>query len=352
MKKAKRKNNKKIIKWGLIIVLLSFGLYLTHYLMFKDYLLTPEPNQINRKKPKIIEPKLSIIDLNSKKRPIAVMIDNHVDVKSHYGLQNAYLVYEIVVEGGITRFLALFKDQNTKLIGPVRSGRHYYLDYALENDAIYIHFGHSPKTLTDIKALNVNNIDGMSYGTPFWRNKSFSSPHNVFTNIEQLETAIIEKRYNYYTFKKPLLNYSINEIKNNDELITTANEIKIYYSSYYVSYQYDDINKVYKRSMRGIAHLDSETKEQYTTKNIIIYKIKNSPLPLSSGGGSSRQDLANVGNGEGYYITNGYALPITWEKTSRTSPTIYRDNEGNLLKVNDGNTFIHLQPINQTLTIN
>lgn len=349
MKRKKRPRLKKIA-WSLILILIGFSFYLELPLVIKNY-FKPKTNETDKQKPKVIEPKLSIINLESNKRPLAIMIDNHINVKEHSGLQDAYLIYEIVVEGGITRFLALFKDQDTKLIGPVRSGRHYYLDYALENNAIYIHYGHSPKTLTDINILKADNIDGMFYGTPFNRDKSLNSPHNVFTNIEKLEAGITKKQYDYHNFNKPLLNYSIKEVNLDENNI--ANNIKIYYNyDYYVSYQYDELNKKYQRSMRGKAHLDKETKKQYTAKNIIIYKVKNFPLSLADGGGLNRQNLDNIGNGEGYYITNGYAVPITWEKSSRKSPTIYKDKQGNLLKVNDGNTFIHLQPINQNLSIN
>ena len=75
-----------------------------------------------------------------KDRPIAVMIDNHNLAWPQAGLNKAYLVYEIIVEGGETRLMALFKGQNVDKIGPVRSSRHYFLDYVMENDAIYAHF--------------------------------------------------------------------------------------------------------------------------------------------------------------------------------------------------------------------
>ena len=78
-------------------------------------------------------------------RPIAVMIDNHKGAMPQAGLNDAYMVYEIIVEGGETRLMALFKGANLDKIGPVRSSRHYFLDYALENDAIYVHFGWSPQ---------------------------------------------------------------------------------------------------------------------------------------------------------------------------------------------------------------
>ena len=84
-------------------------------------------------------------------RPFAVMIDNHSDAWPQAGLNQAYMVYEIIVEGGETRLMALFKGVDLDKIGPVRSARHYFIDYAMENDAIYVHFGQSPQAQSDIK---------------------------------------------------------------------------------------------------------------------------------------------------------------------------------------------------------
>ena len=86
------------------------------------------------------EKTLQIVDTNSTSRPYAVMINNiNVARPLQSGLQDAYIIYEIIVEGGITRYMALFLDQDTERIGSIRSARHYFLDYALENDAIYVH---------------------------------------------------------------------------------------------------------------------------------------------------------------------------------------------------------------------
>lgn len=76
-------------------------------------------------------------------RPIAVMIDNNTNAWPQAGINDAYMVYEIRVEGGETRLMALFKNVDLEKIGPVRSSRHYFLDYVMENDAMYAHFGAS-----------------------------------------------------------------------------------------------------------------------------------------------------------------------------------------------------------------
>ena len=109
-------------------------------------------------------------------------------------------------------------------------------------------------------------------------------------------------------------------------------------------------NKVYLRFINGVAHKDRITGKQYTAKNIITYKVHN--YTLNDGYSGGRQGLNNIGSGEGYYISEGYAIPITWEKKSRSSKTIYKVKAtGKELVVNDGNTFIQIQPDNQTLTI-
>ena len=124
---------------------------------------------------------------NGEDRPVAVMIDNVGNARPQSGLNDAYLVYEIIVEGEQTRLMALFKGKDLKKIGPVRSSRHYFLDYALENDAIYVHYGWSPKAKNDITSFNINNINGMVESSKsFWRVKDKSAPHNAVTSTEKL----------------------------------------------------------------------------------------------------------------------------------------------------------------------
>ncbi len=337
-----------------MVLLTGIVFYLGYKLIVEDKIFASGIEQEEKEEEEEVEviiPKLKIYDIDSNSRPIAIIIDNNVSALPHVGLQEAYLMYEIVVEGGITRLLALYRDSDASLIGPVRSARHYYLDYALENDAVFVHFGHSPKTLTDVRSLKVNNINGIYESNPFWRDSKIKAPHNVFTSIKKITETIENKKYRYTSDNEPLLNYSIEEISlANSEDIIAANMVEIRYStSHYSSYEYDEEQQVYLRSMKGKPHIDKETAEQYTFKNIIVYSVRNFPLIVEGGGG--RQDLSNVGEGKGHYITNGYAIPITWEKSSRGAPTIYKDMQGELLKVNDGNTFIHLQPLNQKLTI-
>ena len=151
------------------------------------------------------------------------------------------------------------------------------------------------------------------------------------------------------TTQKNLLNYSIDEIDLSKlDGAVSANNIDITFSaSKRTSFIYDSINKVYKRYQNDLEHIDYVTKKQYTTKNIITYQVRN-----SSYDSYGRQELDNIGSGNGYYISNGYAVPITWEKKNRSSQTIYKYLDGKEITVNDGNTHILIQPKNKKLNIN
>lgn len=294
------------------------------------------------------ENKLQIVDINSNSRNVAVMINNIKTVWGYQsGIQDAYIVYEIITEGGITRLMGIFKDANTSRIGTVRSSRAYYLDYALENDAIYVHIGGSPEALSDIRTLGVNDLDADAT----FRDKSLglAYEHTAFASMEKINARIKARNFRTTSDKKLLLNYSVDEIdlSQHNGAIPASKVLISFSKSKNTSFVYDETNKNYKRFQNDIAHKDYVTKEQYTVKNIITYQVNNSTYDYKG-----RQTLDNVGSGSGYYITNGYAVPITWEKKSRSEQTIYKYSNGEEITVNDGNTHIEIQPKNRTLEIN
>lgn len=286
---------------------------------------------------------------NGNQRPIAVMIDNVGSARPQAGLNDAYIVYEIIVEGKQTRLMALFQNKELNKIGPIRSSRHYFLDYALENDAIYVHFGWSPKAKNDINSLDVDNINGISESSKsFWRVRDKSAPHNVVISTDKILDIADRKGYRTTSNKESVLNYVTDEIELEEG--RTATNITIpYSSSYKVTYKYDDETKRYTRGYNKTTQKDWDTKELVTTKNIIITFAKN--YVLNDGSGKDRQDLSNVGTLDGYYITNGKAIKIKCYKSSRKAQTVYRDLEGNEIDVNDGNTFIQIVPIDSKVVI-
>lgn len=345
MKKKKAKKSSKITLLFVLIILLLGGGYLAYQYFYKEEVPFMDEEKIEPEKPKV-----QIINEETKSRPYGVMINNiAVARKYHSGLQDAYLVYEMIVEGGITRLYALFLDTDTARIGPVRSARPYYLDYAMENDAYFVHWGFSEQAKSDIASYKIQNINGLYQAKYFWRDTSLpvAKEHTAFTSMEKLKQAPSNFGYREVREKDFLLNYSVEEVAFDETSSKPAKEVSIPYSNgTKTSYVYDEENKVYKRYVNGEIHKDYVTKEQYTVKNIITYQVKNTALDSYG-----RQKLDNVGSGTGYYISNGVSIPIRYEKKTRDSKTKYTYMDGTELVVNDGNTWIQIQPTNQKITI-
>ncbi len=345
------RNNKKKSKKGLIItiILLIAVLAVAAAYIYKKYL--SEDNTIssateveNEVTNTIVVEEKKLQTFVGNDRPIAVMIDNNINALPHAGLSKAYAVYEIIVEGGESRLMALFKGQTLDKIGPIRSSRHYFLDYALENDAIYVHYGWSPKAESDIKTLGVNNINGITEASSdFWRVKDKKAPHNVATSTENILKIAKQKGYRTTSEKSSSFKYVVDEV--NLENGEGADTVTIPYStSNSVKWEYNSETKRYLRYTRNKKEVEWDSGEDVTFKNIIIEFIANSNL--NDGTNAGRQDMTTTGTKDGYYITNGKAIKIKCTKSSRSGKTTYTDLEGNEIEVNDGNTFIQICPIN------
>ena len=349
-----KKGMKIFIAILLIIIVLAGGMLA--YKIYQDN--QPKEENLAEEEPKPIVEEKKVQIYQGKERPIAFMIDNHSDAWPQAGLNEAYMVYEIIVEGGETRLMPVFKGKNLEKIGPVRSSRHYFLDYALENDAIYVHYGWSPKAETDITKLAVNNINGIAESTTdFWRVKDKKAPHNVATSTSKILDIASSKKYKTTSNEKSVLNYVVDEFNLADKFqttssenavsssnnIETANKVTIPHSKLHtVTYEYNAETKRYTRYARKKLQTDWDTKEAITTKNIIIELVNN--VPLNDGENKDRQDLKNIGTFDGYYITNGQAIKIKCTKSSRTEKTVYKDLQGNEIEVNDGNTWVNICP--------
>ena len=254
----------------------------------------------------------------------------------------------IIISNASSVIASLFKGKDLERIGPIRSSRHYFLDYALENDAIYAHYGWSPKAKTDISKLDVDNINGITESSSsFWRTKSKAAPHNVFTSTKKIKEIAENKGYSLTSDEESVLNYTFDEVNLEDGI--DANTVTIPYSDLHTtSYKYDAETKRYVRYARGKKQTDYETKDPITTKNIIITFVENSRL--NDGTKKDRQTIDNIGTCNGYYITNGKAIKIKCTKDSRKKQTVYKDLDGNEIEVNDGNTFFNICPIDSEVT--
>lgn len=363
--KDKNKKNNKFMIIGVIIILIAV---LVGILIFNikssnndnnNTLTVAEQDNSSEKK---VKEKVDIIDVNSKTRPYAVVVNNTaVAVKVQEGLNKAYLVYEIPTEGNTSRLLALYKDVKEDLvIGTIRSARHNFVDFALESDAIFCCFGWSHYAEDDMKGGSIDYLQGL-YGEPFYRNnpENLVQEHTAYTSMNKLKDAANKKKFRTISNNSILLNYNVSDVdlslaQNNK----VANTVTIPYGAapQIASFKYNEETKMYTRYENGNICVDHNTKEAVTTKNIIVEKINYDMCD-----DNYYWNLYTIGSGEGYYITNGYAVSITWSKSDRSSKTKYtykagtiidgKDVGGQEISVSDGRTWIEVQTTSQKLTI-
>lgn len=283
-------------------------------------------------------------------RPVAVMIDNEgLRSLPQGGIYKAQLVYEITVEGGETRLMPVFWGTDPELIGPVRSSRHYFLDYAMEHDAVYVHYGWSPMAMRDISKFKINNINGVGYGGEvFWDlTKDRGNWQDSYTSMEKVKGFIKKAKYRTATQKKPVFTYNTldTEIENGQK----AEKVDLRYTSNYnSSYVYDSSTKLYQKFRKGKPHMERNDNTQLAVKNIIIQSISNYRI---KGDDKDRQELSDVGSGKGWIVTCGKAIKIKWSKASRSAPTKYTDEKGNPVSLNPGLTWIQIVPLSSKITI-
>ncbi len=285
----------------------------------------------------------------TKTRPIAVMIDNdNNDARPQAGLEDAYLIYEIIIEGGATRYMALFNNTSVDKIGPVRSSRHYFLDYLMENDAIYVHYGWSPKAQSDISSFKINKINGVNGGDDkiFWRDRTYTKAwHSAFTSTENILKKAEEKNYSTTTGHKNSITYSKEYIV--PESGKDALNISLRYSDMYrTGYVYNEESSMYEKTINGKPY-KMQSGNPVAVKNIIVELASD----VSLGDGSDRRDVKTTGTGKGYYITNGKCEEITWAKPSRKENTVYTKKDGTPLVINPGKTFVNIINPSANITI-
>ncbi len=276
-------------------------------------------------------------------RPIAVMFNNVKAALPQCGISHAGVVYESLVEGGITRLLGVIKDYDTiDTIGSVRSVRKYYVYWALEYDSIIVHYGGPAKYVSEIlSASYVNNINGTTSEQYFYRTSDRVAPHNAFTSATKLASGIEGLSYSStYTdnYQGDHFKFADDENPNLLEAGATANEISPGYLNE-AKFVYNSDDSLYYRYEYGEEQVDGNTGEQLAYKNVIIqytpYEVldKNGYLAFSVFDG-----------GSGYYFTNGKYIDITWSKESTFAPTKYFDSDGNEIELNTGNTWICICP--------
>ncbi len=283
----------------------------------------------------------------AKQRPYAVMLNNIEVANPQSGVGDADILYEAIVEGGITRLMGLYENidsasKTAERIGSVRSARHYYVSFADEYDAIYVHFGQTSYATKKIKKLGIDAINGMmGIGEQaFYRDNSIKMPHNAFASLDGLKAATEKGKYRT-TYKEGYKGHFTFYEEDTTPVGDMAKKITLKYSKVITPVlQYDESTKEYLRFQYDDAHIDYNTKEQLHFKNIIVQFVKEWDIDSN---GYQTMDLEDA-SGEGYYITNGVLTKITWKKNESTKIMRYYDADGKELSINPGKTMISIFP--------
>lgn len=293
-------------------------------------------------------------------RPLAIMLNNLWEALPQEGISGCDILYECLVEGGITRLMGVVADYDSLgVIGSVRSSRHYYLDLVKNHDAIYVHAGGSTYAYEEIKARGINNLDGVNMYVPgmFYRDEerlqTMKYEHTLMTTGEKIAAGIAYKKYRTELSEDYTMKDAFNFVTYGEELILTgdtADCVYLPYSKYqHVRLDYNAKNNTYLRyQFEDVAHIDGTTGAQLEFTNVLIIIC---PSKRIAGDTYGRIDITTEGEGEGYYLYGGKYIPIKWSKPTEDSPTTYYTVDGEELTVNRGKTFISIFPTSEAENI-
>lgn len=273
------------------------------------------------------------------RRPVTVMLNNVVDAVPQSGIENASIVYEAPVEGGITRLMGIFEDYDAlEKIGSVRSARLYYVKLALGYDAIYISYGHSKYAVDLLDAEGTDNIDGVegSGSGVFYRTSDRVAPHNAYTSAEGIAYGIdrlgFEQNYSdsyegYFEFS-PVGETAVYEG-------TDAYTVRTGYTHNQPYFIYNEEDQLYYRYQFGEEQIDDLTGNQLAFKNLLLQYCD---YTMYDDGKSLNIDVTSGGSAK--YICNGVCTDLTWSYDSATGIEHYYLQDGSELVLNTGKTYV------------
>ena len=275
------------------------------------------------------------------RRPIAVVINNLPVALPQSGISQADIIYEVLAEGGITRLIAIFTNTTADKVGPIRSTREYFAQLVANHNAVLVHHGGSQTGYNAISTLGLQNLDGMVLeGSYFWRDQErVHSPgmreHSSYTNQENIHSYMESRGFSLENNTDYLFNFYEEFTLPQGRLV---NEIVLPFSNFQMStFIFDEQSRLFYRYQRGAPHMDEYTDTQIAVANIIVQQV---PKNVIAGDPEGRMNVNLIGSGTGYFATNGIFTPITWQKTSANSPTVFLDQNGRPLTLNPGQTWI------------
>lgn len=276
--------------------------------------------------------------------PVAVVVQNITAARPHEGLERASLVFETWAEGGITRFLAVFVlTENLDRLGPIRSARPYFVDWAKEFQGLFVHAGGSPQALTRIRETGVNDWDEFGHPASFFRftERSKTREHTLFTDTGRLRQAIQSAGFSELGSFEPWRFQADAPLGDRGE----AQTVTINWStpSYQVRYVYDRTTNTYRRFHGEAPHLMANGM-QIAPKNVAIARVRTSLFD------ELRVNIETSGEGEAVVFRDGRATPGTWKKASADERLRFYDSAGQELSFTAGQTWVEAVPLQLNVT--
>ncbi len=273
-------------------------------------------------------------------RPILVTINNHPQARPQSGIAQADVVFEMVAEGNITRFLALFQSEIPDKIGPIRSARDYFIDIADGLDAFYIAHGYSPDAQSLLNAGVVDHINGMQYdGVLFDRSPNRKAPHNSYITKENLIAGAEKVGASMEIEKIPI--FSFYDSIDGAKIGSSVSGISIQYgtdSSFENFYSYISEEGMYERKSAGIVTIDEETQEPVLLSNLIFMEIPHKTID-----NKGRKELTLTDGGNAYLFQAGVMKEIEWANVDGVLVPMENGVPAKLVK---GKTWISFVPTN------
>lgn len=282
-------------------------------------------------------------------RPMAMMVENHVESRPQSGLTQADLIYEAMAEGGITRFMAVYLAGMPNKIGPVRSARMHFVDWANEWDGIYVHWGGSAEAQAYLRSRSrPKNLDQFQNAGAFYRDTSTgkSLEHTGYTSISQLRSVAQKNGWEQGTAAQQW------KFKEGVELAArpASQTVTLGFlgtAGYQASFAYQPQTNDYVRSTGGTKHLDAEGK-QLTPKVIVLQFQTVAGYTDSAGHAAVR--VTTTGTGRAVIIQDGIATEGTWSKPNQQARTQLLDDANQDIPLNRGQIWLISVPTGSPAT--
>lgn len=283
--------------------------------------------------------------------PLAVMIENDPAARPQSGFNKADLVYEAVSEGGITRFMAVFWRNEAERIEAIRSARIYYIHWAAELGAVYVHWGQvedpGPVDVWPVLSrLNMRVLNGLFQGEAVgYRDPNRVAPHNVYSDTGLLWSTAQGAGFNGPPTLEPW-QFKGDTPGNASRLAAPAIDIPFTSagSNFAVRWEYDPASNGYLRSMGGIPHTDGVTGERLAARNVAVQFAV-----LRPSGVKAYNIIDTVGTGQAVVFQDGVAIAGTWRKDSEAGRTRFYDAAGAEITFNRGTTWIEVVPADSSV---